>query len=215
MGNLLIESDFGVPRIVCTDCGKCDSVMGKSLCSIVNRGCCHYFPEFSLADIHRMVVQPGGMDALNTILGNPGTIVNNYNIYARGYFDKAGYEAYLNSGNLLDTGTIKDHTIFFRACPFVEPGSGCMLPPRFRTTVCNFFICSEVIGKPEFKKEFDVYIDERTRYSRWMYRESTELQHILTEHGINLSTNFQGTLEVLKGLSLNLYEFPALAPVEY
>lgn len=215
MGNIYIENDFGVPRMVCTDCGKCDSIMGKSLSSISNRGCCHYFPEFTLADIHRMAVLPGGSDALGTILANPGTVINNYNIHAKGYFDKAGYEAYLAGGDLLETGSIRDHTIFFRACPFVKPGSGCMLPPRFRTAVCNFFVCSEIIERPDHREEFEKYLKERTRYSRWMYRESTELQHILTENGLSLSADLKGSLELLKGLELSLYEFLDLPAVEY
>jgi hypothetical protein len=189
--------------------------MGKSLCQVTKRGCCHYFPEFTLADIHRMTVLPGGMDALDVILVYSGTVINNYNLYAKGYFDKVGYDTYMNSGNLLEVGAIRDHTIFFRTCPFVKPGLGCMLPPRFRTTVCNFFICSEIIERPDFRKEFEIYLEERTRYSRWMYRESAELQHILTEHGLNLAIDFKGSLELLRGLSLDLYEFPDLKPVEY
>jgi hypothetical protein len=90
-----------------------------------------------------------------------------------------------------------------------------MLPPRFRTAVCNFFICSEIIEKPAYKEEFEKYIKERTSYSRWMYRESTELQHILTESGVNLATDLKASLEVLRGLDLSLYEFLELAPVEY
>lgn len=190
-------------------------MMGKNLYGIENRGCCHYFPEFTLADIHRMVHFAGGLKALKTILGNPGTVINSYNIYAKGYFDEKGYKNYIESGNLLETGPLRDHTIFFRSCPFVEPGVGCILMPRFRTTVCNFFICREILERPDLQYEFKSYIEERSRYSRWIYRESAELQHLLAEKGVSLTSDFDMALKMLASIPLNIYEFPELPPVEY
>ncbi len=215
MGNISVQYDCSVPRIACTDCGKCSSVMGKSLCEVNDRGCCHYFPEFTLADIHRMTHIPGGLKALKIILGNPGTKINSYNIYARGYFDEQGYKKYIESNHLLEAESLRDHTIFFRTCPFVEPGSGCVLSPRFRTTVCNFFICREILEKPDLQYEFKSYIEERSRYSRWVYRESAELQHLLAEKGVSLTSDFDNSLKLLADLPLSLYEFPELPPVEY
>ena len=215
MGNIFLEYDFGIPRLVCTDCGKCESIMGMSLCNIINRGCCHYFPEFTLVDIHRMVLTPGGMQALDTILQNPGTVINNSDILARGFFDKEGYEKYIHDGQFIETGTITDHTIFFRTCPFVKPDSGCIFPPRFRTTICNFFICREILERPDLQYDFKPFIEERSRYSRWIYRESGELMHILSENKVNLVLDFDGSLEVLRRIPLSVYEFPALPEVEY
>lgn len=215
MGNIFIDNDMGVPQIKCTECGKCDSVIGKSLCGITDRGCCHYFPEFTLVDIQRMALLEGGQEALELILSNPGTTINNFNIYSKGYFDKAAYDRYIASGNLLDAGGIRDHTIFFRCCPFVDPGVGCKLPPRFRTTVCNFFICAEILERPDLQELFTDYIEERSRYSRWVYRESSELAHILTENGLNLSTGFDASLMLLSRIGLSCYEFPTLEPVSY
>ncbi len=215
MGNIFIDYDLGVPQIKCTDCGKCSSIMGRSLYHVTNRGCCHYFPEFTLVDIQRMATLEGGDNALETILSYPGTIVNNYNIYSKGCFDKAAYDEYIASGNLLETGSIRDHTIFFRSCPFVEPGVGCKLPPRFRTTVCNFFICEEILERPDLKESFTGYIEERSRYSRWVYRESTTLMHILNDHGVNLVTDFDASIRLLARIEQSCYEFPALERVDY
>lgn len=215
MGKIFIEYDYGVPQLACTDCGSCDSIMGKSLCSKMNRGCCHYFPEFTLAEIHRMLHLPDGKKALEIILNNTGTVINNFNIHARGHFDHEAYEKYTTSGKMLETGEIKDHTIFFRTCPFVKEGSGCIFPVRFRTTVCNFFICSEIAGNPQYSETFKTYIEERSRYSRWIHRESLELQHILAEYGLNLLLDFEGSLNLLSELPLSGYEFPKLEPVEY
>ena len=215
MSKMFIDYDYGVPRIVCTDCGICNSVMGKSLCGKINRGCCHYFPDFNLAEIHRLLMLPGGQSALETILNNCGTVVNNFNILVKGTFDNEGYEVYIKNGCSEEYPTINDHTIFFRSCPFVKPGVGCSLPCRFRTTVCNFFVCSEILDIPALRLEINPYIKERDRYSRWIHRESIELQHVLNINNTNLIINFERSIEILKDLPLNNYEFPELVPVEY
>jgi len=162
-----------------------------------------------------MVHYSGGLKALKTILGNPGTVINSYNIYAKGYFDQKGYNSYIEAGDLLETGPLRDHTKFFRVCPFVKPSYGCILPPCFRTTVCNFFICSEILERPDLQYEFKPYIEERSRYSRWIYRESAELQHLLAEKGISLTSDLDMALKLLAEIPLNIYEFPELPPVEY
>jgi len=215
MGNLYIHYDMGIPQVGCTDCGKCQSIIGKSLCKIINRGCCHYFPEFTLVDIQRMATLEGGQKALDMILSNPGTIVNRYNIYSKGLFDKEAYDHYLESGNIMETGDIRDHTIFFRTCPFVQPGTGCKLPPRFRTTVCNFFICSEIIERPDLQDAFRSFIEERSRYTRWIYRESGILQHILTENNLDLISDFSASINLLAEMNPNNYEFPAFEPISF
>ena len=214
MSKVYLDYCEGVPRLVCTDCGGCNSVMGTSLNSIKARGCCSYFPEFNLAEIHRLAKLPGGREVLDKILENPGTEVCNYYIHAKGHFDKQAYEEYLAKGELVET-PIRDHTIFFRTCPFVVPGKGCLFEPQHRTTVCNFFVCSEILERHDLRYEFNQYMQERTRYSRWIYRESQELQHILSESGLNLCSDFEGCLKLLSELPLSVYEFPELLPVEY
>lgn len=215
MGRVYLEYDNGVPQLACTFCGGCDSVMGRSMAGILNRGCCHYFPEFSLAEIQRMIHITGGREALEIILGNPETVVNNFSIHAKGQFYKDEYEKYIASGKPLETGSIKDHTIFFRTCPFVKEGWGCIFPVRFRTTVCNFFICAEILERPELQQEFEEYIMERSRYSRWIYRESTDLQHILIENNVNLVIDFAHSLKLLAEIPLSIYDFPKLPPIEF
>lgn len=215
MGNIFICLDMGVPQAGCTDCGKCNSIMGRSLCEIKNRGCCHYFPEFTLVDIQRMAALDGGQEALSLILSNPGTVINSYNIYSKGPFDKEAYDKYITSGNIFETGSIKDHTIFFRTCPFVKPGSGCTLPPRFRTTVCNFFICTEILEHPDSQDDLNSFLEERSRYVRWVYRESGILQHLLAENGLNLISDFTASIDLLAEITPSCYEFPSFEPVSY
>lgn len=215
MGKIFITYDMGVPQIGCTECGGCGSIMGVSLCSITARGCCHYFPEFTLVDIQRMAVLEGGKEALQTILSCEGTIVNDFNIYCKGPFEREAYEKYINSGNLLETGSIHDHTIFFRTCPFVIPGKGCRFPPRFRTTVCNFFVCSEIFESINDQDALQEYLKERSRYSRWVYRESGILQHLLEENGLSLRSDIDAVLSFLAEIEQSCYDFPLLDPITY
>jgi len=162
-----------------------------------------------------MSVLEGGRKALDIILSNPGTTVNRYSIYARGPFDKEAYDKYIESGDLLETGSIRDHTIFFRTCPFVIPGKGCKLPVRFRTTVCNHFLCQEVLGTVEDSAMLNELIKERERYSRWVYRENVTLEHILSSNGLDLIKDFDASVRMLQELELSSYDFPGFDPVEF
>lgn len=215
MGNIFIDFDMGVPQISCTDCIKCDSIIGRSLCNITDRGCCHYFPEFTLVDIQRMAILEGGLNALDMVLSNPGTIINNFNLYSKGLFDKEAHDQYITMEYTMDAGNIKDHTIFFRTCPFVIPGFGCKLPIRFRTTVCNFFICAEILERTDLQDDLKIYMVERSRYARWIYRESGTLQHILDENKLNLISNLSAAIDLLAQINPSCYEFPSLESISY
>jgi len=213
MVKVYLDYDCETPRYACTGCGNCSSIIGRSLCSIQNRGCCWYFPKFELYDIQRMSKTLEGLQVLNTIRQNPLTVVYPYYLHAKGYFDEKSYKEYIDSNNLMETGDIKDHTIFFRACPFVKEGHGCTIPVRYRTFVCNFFICDEIIGDELLKEEFKPYIEERARYSKWLYMENDSLRHLLYEKKINLVDNFEEVVQFLQELPLSIYEFPDLDPI--
>lgn len=213
MRKIYVETDHNVPRYACTDCSTCSSLIGKSLCKVKNRGCCWYFPKFSLVDIQRMSKTPDGLKVLNRIIDNPGTKIYNYYIHAKGFFDEAGYKKYMESGQLLDTDYIEDHTIFFRACPFAKPGKGCTLPPRHRTFVCNFFICKEITDAARPYEMFKSYEDERLRYSRWLDWENESLKQLLAEGNLTLHGNLAEIIQLLQELEASQYEFPELEPI--
>ena len=215
MGKLYLNFDQGVPRYVCTGCSSCSSVMGNSMCSIKNRGCCSYFPKYSLLDIQRMAKAEEGLQILSTIISHPGTVVYQYTIHTKGFFDKTGYEEYMRSGQQLFTEDVNDQTVFFRACPFVRSGHGCTIPPVYRDFICNMFICAEILTQPSSIEAMKPYIDERSSYAGWVEWENSTLQHILCKNKINLDTDFHGTIEVLQKTSLSVYEFPCFKPVNY
>ena len=141
MEKMCLKFDANVPRYTCSACSHCNSTMGVSLCSVKDRGCCFYYPKFELIDLQRMSKTLDGIRTIKLIIQNPGTIIYHYYIHAKGIFDKEAYNKYGRNSWIQNQG-IDDNTIFFRACPFVKSRYGCTLPPRFRTVVCNFFICN-------------------------------------------------------------------------
>lgn len=213
MKKIYTDLDEGTPRYICSGCSNCSSVIGKSLCKVKNRGCCWYFPKFYLYDIQKMSKSMDGLIVLDKIRNNPDTEIYNYFIHGKGYFDKEGYDEYLKSNNQVETEYIEDHSIFFRACPFVKPGRGCSLPPRFRTFVCNFFICKEIVESIKGNNIFKIYENERLRYSRWLDWENEGLRHVLTEKGITLAKDFDETVKFLQDLPIDEYQFPYLEPI--
>lgn len=54
MNNVILDSNEDVPQYLCSRCGECSSLFSISLCSKHNRGCCWYFPKFTLYEIHNM-----------------------------------------------------------------------------------------------------------------------------------------------------------------
>ncbi|AFK85486.1 MULTISPECIES: hypothetical protein [Thermoanaerobacterium] len=202
---------YGYARYVCTSCYHCESKMGISYCSIKMRGCCSYFPKFELVDIHRMVKSAEGLNVLKKIIDNPGTVVYNYYIHAKGYFDKEGYEKYIRTND--DDNGIRDKTIFFRACPFVKSGFGCTIPPVYRNYVCNFFICDEVMNKVADDEIKEQYVRERERFVKWAEWENRSLEAILSEQHLNLRNNLEECIKVLQDIPLTIFEFPQLKEI--
>ncbi|OPJ58300.1 hypothetical protein [Clostridium oryzae] len=208
-----LEFDQEVPQYACSSCSNCHSIFGRSLCSVKNRGCCWYFPKFTLYEIHKMVKTKEGSKVLSSILKLPNVKIYSYHIHAIGRMDKVGYDRYLKNNKSEDIN-VKDKSIFFRTCPFVKPGIGCTLPKRYRSYVCNLFICSEVASVLSKNNLFNVYMNERQNYARWVQWENLSLEMMLRENKVNLESDFQNTINILKELPLESYEFPKLAQIE-
>lgn len=206
MERIYLKFDRGIPQYACTSCSSCRSVFGISLCSIKNRGCCWYFPKFTLHEIHKMAKSQEGLDILYSIRKLPGIRIYNYYIYVKGYFDEKGYKKFLESGHA-DKYDVEDKTVFFRACSFVRPGKGCTLPVRYRSYVCNFFICREATEKVEKYDLFKDFIKERDSYVSWIEWQNYSLEMLLREKGLTLAKDFDKVINTLKDIPLELCEF--------
>lgn len=169
-------------------------------------------PKFNLYEIHKMVKSSEGMKLLRKIISRPETVVYNYYIHAKGYFDEEGYNKFISSSEGKKC-SFNDKTVFFRACPFVEPGKGCLIPVEYRSYICNFFVCKEVMNDLSSDSEYNNYIRERDNYVHWIEWENESMQAMLTDMNLNLIHNFDEVIKVLKDLPLENYEFPKLTPM--
>lgn len=212
MSNIILKSDKNVPQYLCSECSRCSSLFGLSLCSKHDRGCCWYFPKFTLYEIHKMVKSKAGLALLDRILKLPKVEVYNYYIHAVGYFDEDAYNKFINSDEHKKYN-VNDKTIFFRECPFIKENCGCTIEPQYRSYVCNFFICDEVLNTVKNNPEYDSYIKERENFARWVDWENTSIQIMLEEQKLTLAHNMEQVIEILKEIPLEQYEFPTIKPV--
>ena len=104
--------------------------------------------------------------------------------------------------------------MFFRTCPFVIEGKGCSLNEKFRTYVCNFFICDEITDSLINNDEFKKYRKERDNYVRCIEWENSSLESILSHNRVNLIDNFDEVISILKETEFDEYEFPSLNEIE-
>lgn len=215
MNSIWIDISNDTPQLSCSSCGSCTSIMGISLCNIKNRGCCYYFPKFTLLDIQKMSKSLKGLKTLDFIKNTPQTIVKNFEIRTKGYFDESGYESHLLSQNLIGENIIYDQSVFFKACPFVKPNFGCTIDAEFRTLVCNFFICHEIIESAEDKNLIKLYLSERESYSKWYDWENRGLKYLLIDNNLNLIDNFNEVIDYLQSIPMNVYEFPILPELTF
>lgn len=208
-----LRFDKGIPQYVCSLCTSCTSAFGKSLCSVKNRGCCWYFPKFTLHEIHKMSKSQEGLDVLKKVMSVPNKKVYHYYIHAIGYFDEADYKKYIKSEQS-QKDDVRDKTMFFRACPFVKEGTGCTIPSKYRSYICNFFICDEVTRAVKNCNIYKEYIKERSSYVRWIKWENYSNEMLLQNYGINLMNNFDDVIQVFEDVPLELYEFEKLPEIK-
>ncbi|PJI08644.1 MULTISPECIES: hypothetical protein [Clostridium] len=213
MDRICLKLYDGTPQYVCTACRHCTSTYGKSMCKVKNRGCCWYFPKFTLFEVHKMSRSNVGRKILSYICSIKTAKIYNYYIHVKGYFDKIGLKKYLDTEECYEND-VKDKSIFFRLCPFVKSREGCTLPQQYRSYVCNFFVCDDIKKKLKKHNEFNDYVSECSRYARWVNWENYSLEHILEENKLNLIDNFKGAVELLSSIPIENCEVKNLKEIE-
>lgn len=166
-------------------------------------------PKFNLFDLQRMTKSKEGQLVIKKILENKNIKIFNYYIQAVGYFDKVNFEKFReHTKSNLFKGT--DLSIHFKACPFVEDGKGCSIPPQFRTPVCNFFLCKEIKNELKEKNLLKEYEDSAKEYYRYYEFENKNLIELLEERDLTLKHNIEECLNFLKSIDCYTCEFPNL-----
>ena len=214
MAYIYMDFDQGVPQLAFTGCSWCTSLMGTSLCQVKNRGCCSYFPKFYPVELQRMAQSSEGMEALDMILNMPGVVFHEDHIQVKGTYDVSLHEKMLKEGKIPTDGTIQDTSVFFRTCPFVRPGVGCTIPARYRSYVCNFFLCREFLEHPDYQEQLAQYIRERANYVRYLEWENNQLLQAIQNEGLSIKTDLDDVLKLLASLPVNQYDYPVLEPVD-
>lgn len=213
MATFYMDFDEGVPRLAYTGCAWCSSTMGISLCQVRNRGCCSYFPKFYPVEIQRMMHSKKGRKLLNTIIKHPGTVLFDDHIQVKGNFYAAQYDKMRQEGRIPVDDRSQDNTIYFRTCPFVCPGIGCTLPVRYRSYVCNFFVCREVLEDPANEEQLAPFVRERDNYIRFLQWENNQLIEAMQCEGLTLRENTKEAITLLALIPIDQYEYPRLEPV--
>ncbi|NLM09255.1 MAG: hypothetical protein GX213_00405 [Clostridiaceae bacterium] len=213
MAFIYIDFDEGIPRLAYSGCSRCSSLIGVSLSQIKNRGCCYYSPKFYPVEIQRMCHSEEGLAVLDSIISMPDTVIHDDHILVKGSYDIILHEKMMKDGLVPLGGNVTDTSVFFRTCPFVRSGSGCTLSPRYRSYVCNFFICSEILDNPDYKDKLKPYLRERENYIRFLEWENNQLIMAMRGEGLTFRKNLNGAIEFLKNIGINQYDFPKLEPI--
>lgn len=196
MHQLKYVFENNIPLFSCNFCGNCNGfIESKSLIHIKNRGCCWYFPKYTLMDIRNILIQDRE-DFIHNLFSMNNTKVSNYHIEVNGFFDKEGYEKYEDSEEF-------DTKLFFRVCPFFNK-NGCGIDFKLRPHPCNLYLCREVIELA--KEEYKLYSKERIDYYSYMNYYNEQIKQDLRAKRVDLLSNYKLVLDLLREYNIPQFE---------
>lgn len=192
-----------IPLFRCGLCGKCEGFLeSKSLIHIKNRGCCWYFPKYTLMDI-KNILQLNRRDFIYEISKYKNTKISSFYIEVNGYFDEEGFKNYQGKEDF-------DTKLFFRLCPFIGE-NGCSIDYKLRPHPCNLYLCREVI---EFcKEQYDIYSRERRDYYSYMNYYNEVIKARLKEEKLDLISNFDMSIKLIEEIEVPKFEARNLKPI--
>ncbi|WDC84462.1 hypothetical protein PL321_01260 [Caloramator sp. mosi_1] len=194
---LIYHFEDNIPLFRCSLCGRCDGFIESKSYINKNRGCCWYYPKYTLMDI-KNIISLGREDFIRELSTKENVYKSNYFLEVRGYFDEEGYK----KSNLKQDIDF-DTKLFFRLCPFWQE-NGCKIEFKLRPHPCNLYLCREVIelckdGYSEFSKE-------RRDYFSYMNYFNEVIKHELMEKRMDLTSDFEGTLDFIKNYQVPNFE---------
>lgn len=211
MYKLEYETTNNVPVFKCNFCGKCTGVLeSTSFASNKNRGCCWYFPKYTLTDI-KNILDFGQKSFIYKLLNMKNSKVGQFHIDVRGEFSEEKYLEYLRE-RPDDENVDFDPKLFFRLCPFSTP-KGCMIDFQLRPHPCNLYLCRSVLDMCE--DECKPYAEERTAYFAYCNYFNETLKYELLENKCDLSRDPFRSLEVLEKFQLPPFEHSKLHSIKF
>ena len=197
-GNTLYKLSYefsnNIPLFKSDFCGKCLHILeSTSLIYIKNRGCCWYFPKYTLMDM-KNILSCGRHSFLEKIKVMENCKVSQYFMNVTGYFDKTGFSNYIIS-NPNSTKYDFDETLFFKKCPFAG-SKGCTIDYIERPHPCNLYLCREMI---EYCKDtYKEYSLERKDYFSYCNYFNEVLKNELISNKTDLIKDFDKSINIIE-----------------
>lgn len=209
MFTLKYEFKNNIPVFRCNFCGKCNNVLESTSKIHINRGCCWYFPKYTLVDI-KNILDNGRKDFILKLLKNPNSHISQYHIQVKGLFDEKNYNQYMLKTITSDNEKF-NHKLFFRACPFIGP-KGCTLDFSIRPHPCNLYLCRTVINLAS--RDYDDYKEERKDYFSYCNYFDESIEHELLQNHVNLISNPLKCLDIIEKFDLPKFQFRNLKEIK-
>lgn len=211
MDKLEYEFCSNVPVYKCSFCGKCSSfVEATSYTRIKTRGCCWYFPKYSLIDI-KNIIDSRNKDFIYSLLNMENAEIHQYYINVNGEFNKNEYEEYLKETLHEDSEASDfDQKLFFRLCPFATI-NGCRISFDLRPHPCNLYLCREVIDT--CGKDYKELSKERKDYYSYCNYYSDTLKYALMDNNVDFVKDPFKSIEILEETEISGFEFNTLKPI--
>lgn len=209
--NIYYEVTNNTPIFKCSSCKNCTSMESTNMLNI-NRGCCFYFPKYSLIDIKNIINFK--KDFLFKLIRKKNVTVNNYFIEVAGTFDKTAYQRFIKntSEEELSKYTGFDKTLFFKKCFFITP-KGCSIDFRLRPHQCNLYLCRKLAESSNYLLKN--YSKERKDYFAYCNYIDITLSQYLKDNLLTLKNNFKQSVNFLEKIKIDNFFFSKLENVSY
>lgn len=198
------------PIFKCNSCKNCTSMESTNMLGI-NRGCCFYFPKYSLIDIKNIINFK--KDFLFKLITKENVITHDYFIEVKGTFDKTAYSNFAKNsteGEFSKYGNF-DKTLFFKKCSFITP-KGCSIDFRLRPHQCNLYLCRNLSENSSYLCKN--YSRERKDYFAYCNYMNTTLIQYFKDNLLTLKNNFKQSVNFLDKIKIDNFLFSKLENVK-
>jgi len=200
------EVTNNTPIFKCSFCKNCTSMESTNMLGI-KRGCCFYFPKYSLIDIKNIIKFK--KDFLFKLITKKNVVTHDYFIEVKGTFDKTAYNNFLETSNedeLLKYGDF-DTKLFFKKCFFITP-TGCSIDFRLRPHQCNLYLCRKLVKNSNSLSS--KYSRERKDYFAYCNYINVILTQYFKENLLSLKNNFKQSVNFLEKIKIDNFFFSKL-----